>query len=141
MAEDRAFKPLIKLTGMYENVSKRSGDTYFAGFLGGAKVMLFRDKNAEPGKPGWSLCVQEKEPKPDQGQGGSGYGQNQGQGQGYGQQNQGGYGLGRVIRPAPGKKDGLVVDLVDGHPFTLGMYRKRATIYRQRQWKIQKVAA
>lgn len=49
--------------------------------------------------------------------------------------------VGRVIRPAPGKKDGLVLDLVDAHPFTLGAYRKRATVYRQRQWPIRKVAA
>lgn len=61
MAEQRAFKPLVKLTGMYENISKTSGDTYFVGFLGNAKIMLFRDKNAEQGKPGWNLCLQEKE--------------------------------------------------------------------------------
>ncbi|MBF0213035.1 MAG: hypothetical protein HQM00_05645 [Magnetococcales bacterium] len=84
MAEQR--KPLVKLTGMYENVSKNSGETYFAGYLGNSKIMLFRDKNAEPGKPGWSLCVQEKDPRPDQGQSGGGYGsQGQSQPQGYGQ--------------------------------------------------------
>ncbi|MBF0339684.1 MAG: DEAD/DEAH box helicase [Magnetococcales bacterium] len=49
--------------------------------------------------------------------------------------------VGRVIRPAPGKKDGLVLDLVDAHPYTLGMYRKRAMVYRQRQWPVRKVAA
>ena len=76
MAEERQYKPLVKLTGLYENQSKRTGDTYFAGFLGNAKVMVLRDKNAEPGKPGWSLFVQEKEPKPDQGQGHGCYGQN-----------------------------------------------------------------
>ncbi|MBF0341101.1 MAG: DEAD/DEAH box helicase [Magnetococcales bacterium] len=49
--------------------------------------------------------------------------------------------VGRVIRPAPGKKDGLVVDVVDAHPFALGAFKKRATVYRQRQWPICKVAA
>ncbi len=49
--------------------------------------------------------------------------------------------VGRVIRPAPGKKDGLVVDVVDAHPFALGAFKKRATVYRQRQWPIRKVAA
>ncbi|MEO5334162.1 MAG: DEAD/DEAH box helicase [Magnetococcus sp. YQC-5] len=48
--------------------------------------------------------------------------------------------VGRVIRPAPGKKDGLVLDLVDAHPFALGAFKKRATVYRQRQWPIRKVA-
>jgi hypothetical protein len=100
MAEERKFKPLVKLTGLYENVSKKTGDTYFAGFLGNAKVMVLRDKNAEPGKPGWSLCVQEKDVKPEAngGQSLSGYGQQYGQGypsqgqnqqQGYGQQGKG----------------------------------------------------
>ncbi len=49
--------------------------------------------------------------------------------------------VGRVIRPAPGKQDGLVVDVVDAHPFALGAWKKRVTIYRQRQWPISKVAA
>ncbi|MBF0213037.1 MAG: DEAD/DEAH box helicase [Magnetococcales bacterium] len=49
--------------------------------------------------------------------------------------------VGRVIRPAPGKTNGVVIDLVDGHPYTLGMFRKRASVYRQRQWPIRKVAA
>ncbi len=49
--------------------------------------------------------------------------------------------VGRVIRPAPGKINGLVIDLVDAHPYTLGMYKKRAMIYRQRQWIIRKMAA
>ena len=92
MSEDRKFKPLVKLTGLYENQSKRSGETYFTGYLGAVKVVVLRNKNAEPGKPGWNLCVQEKDPKPDQGQGNTGYGQSQGYGQsprqGYGQNQQ-----------------------------------------------------
>ena len=46
--------------------------------------------------------------------------------------------VGRVIRPLPGKIDGLVVDMVDSHPFALGAYKKRAVIYRKRKWHISK---
>ena len=48
--------------------------------------------------------------------------------------------VGRVIRPLPGKIDGLVVDIVDSHPFALGAYKKRAVIYRNRKWPISKGA-
>lgn len=104
MAEERQYKPLVKLTGLYENVSKRTGDTYFSGYLGNVKVVVLRDKNAEQGKPGWSLCVQEKDPKPDQGQGqgqaNGGYSHSQGyqsqtQNQGYGQSQQQNKGYGQ----------------------------------------------
>ncbi|MBF0339686.1 MAG: hypothetical protein HQL95_01820 [Magnetococcales bacterium] len=105
MAEQR--KPLVQLTGMYENTSRRSGETYYAGYLGSSKIMLFRDKNAEPGKPGWSLCVQEKDPKPSQGQG-----QGQPQQQGYGQQ---GYGHNPPPPPAPAAQQSNQMD--DDVPF------------------------
>jgi hypothetical protein len=49
--------PLVKLAGLYENKSARTGDNYFVGYLGAAKVLLLRDKKAEPGQPGWSLCI------------------------------------------------------------------------------------
>ncbi|MBF0437452.1 MAG: hypothetical protein HQL77_19105 [Magnetococcales bacterium] len=64
-SEKREYKPLVKLTGLYENKSKKTGETYFAGFLGSAKVLIMKDKNAEPAKPSWTLFVQEK---PDSGQ-------------------------------------------------------------------------
>ena len=92
MAEDRKYKPLVKLTGLYENQSQRSGETYFSGYLGAVKVVVIRDKNAEPGKPGWNLCVQEKDPRPEQGQGNGGYGQSQSHGQSHGQSQSQGYG-------------------------------------------------
>ena len=103
MAEQRTQKPLVKLTGMYENTSQRTGDVYFAGYLGNAKIMLFRDKNAEPGKPTWSLCLQEKDPKPDQG---GGYGQQAQQPppppqQGYGHGGGQAYGSQASSQPAP----------------------------------------
>lgn len=44
--------------------------------------------------------------------------------------------VGRVIRPAPGKTDGVVVDMVDSHPFALGAWRKRKTVYRKNQWPV-----
>ena len=77
MSEDRKSKPLTKITGMYENQSKRTGDWYFNGLLGLVKVLMLREKNPEPGKPTWGLYIQEKDPKPDQAQGSTG---------GYGQQ-------------------------------------------------------
>lgn len=58
--------PLVKLAGLYENRSQKTGDPYFVGYLGGAKVLLLKDKRAEPGKPGWSLFItprpEKKEP-------------------------------------------------------------------------------
>ncbi|MBF0417967.1 MAG: DEAD/DEAH box helicase [Magnetococcales bacterium] len=47
--------------------------------------------------------------------------------------------VGRVIRPAPGKGKALVIDLVDDHPFTLGMWRKRSAVYRRREWAMHRV--
>ena len=102
MSEERRQLPTIKLAGMYENQSK-AGKIYFAGYLGAAKIFMFRDERAEQGQPGWSLVIQEKEPKANgqgQRQGGQGQsygqraaqGQPQGQGQGYGQPAGGGYG-------------------------------------------------
>lgn len=53
---------LIKLTGLYENVGKTTGQTYFVGLLGNAKVLLLKDKFATEGQPGWALVVT---PRPD----------------------------------------------------------------------------
>ncbi|MBF0098222.1 MAG: hypothetical protein HQM05_12880 [Magnetococcales bacterium] len=123
MSEERRFKPLIKLAGLYENQSQRSGETYFAGYLGSAKVVVLRDKNAEPGKPTWNLCIQEREPKAEEGGGtgqGQGYGgQSQSQRQGYGQsqrpsaQRQGM----QVTQPAQQAQPHGVVDYGDDLPF------------------------
>ncbi|MBF0141446.1 MAG: hypothetical protein HQL74_14345 [Magnetococcales bacterium] len=64
-SDKQGLKPLVKLTGLYEKQSKKIGETYLFSYLGGAKVLILKDKNAAPGKPGWSLCVQEKPVKPD----------------------------------------------------------------------------
>lgn len=47
--------------------------------------------------------------------------------------------VGRVIRPAPGKTMGVVIDLVDHHPLTLNGWKRRATVYRSRKWAVQKI--
>ena len=47
---------MVRLTGLYENTSK-AGQTYFVGYLGGAKVLLLKDKRAVEGQPGWALMI------------------------------------------------------------------------------------
>ena len=47
-------------------------------------------------------------------------------------------GIGRVIRPAPGKGHGLVIDLVDAHPFLISSWNKRKAVYLQRQWPVER---
>jgi hypothetical protein len=49
--------PLVKLTGMYENTAAKSGRRYFVGYLGGVKLLLLENTKAEPGEPGWNLCI------------------------------------------------------------------------------------
>jgi hypothetical protein len=49
--------PLIRLTGMYENTAAKSGRRYFVGYLGAAKLLLLENTKAEPGEPGWNLCI------------------------------------------------------------------------------------
>jgi Holliday junction resolvasome RuvABC endonuclease subunit len=44
--------------------------------------------------------------------------------------------VGRVIRPAPGKTQGIVVDCVDDHPFAQGAWKKRRAIYARNGWPI-----
>jgi len=56
--------PLIRLTGLYENKSRKDGSTYFSGVLGGAKVLLLKDNKAAEGAPQWTLFVTERAPKP-----------------------------------------------------------------------------
>ena len=48
--------PLIKLTGMYENVSK-TGQVYFVGVAGGIKLILLKNTRAAKNEPGWNLCI------------------------------------------------------------------------------------
>lgn len=55
---------LIRLTGLYENRSQKTGETYFSGVLGGVKILLLKDNRAGEGQPGWALMVAERQPKP-----------------------------------------------------------------------------
>jgi hypothetical protein len=52
--------PLVKLAGLYENRSQKTGDPYFVGYMGGVKVLLLRDKKAAEGQPGWALFVSQR---------------------------------------------------------------------------------
>lgn len=56
--------PLIRLTGLYENKSRKDGSTYFSGVLGGVKVLMLKDNKAAEGAPQWTLFVTERAPKP-----------------------------------------------------------------------------
>lgn len=64
---------MIKLTGLWANESK-NGEKYMAGTIGGAKVLIMRNKFKGEGsrEPDYNLYVVEKERKkeggPDQGQ-------------------------------------------------------------------------
>ena len=55
--------PLVPLAGLYENVSGRTGATYFMGYLGKAKLVMLKARDAKEGEPGWTLYVQERPPK------------------------------------------------------------------------------
>ncbi|MBF0626298.1 MAG: DEAD/DEAH box helicase [Magnetococcales bacterium] len=48
--------------------------------------------------------------------------------------------VGRIVRPAPGKRDAVVIDVVDDHPFAYGAFRKRRAIYNQNRWLVRGLA-
>lgn len=54
---------LVPLAGLYENTSK-NGNRYFSGYLGKARVVMFENREAKDGEPGWTLFVQERAEKP-----------------------------------------------------------------------------
>ena len=56
---------LIEATGLWANKAK-DGSTYYAGYLGGMKLLMFPNRKKEPGtnQPDFRLCVGEgKRPK------------------------------------------------------------------------------
>ncbi|HOT83358.1 MAG TPA: hypothetical protein PLQ12_08660 [Candidatus Defluviicoccus seviourii] len=55
---------LIRLCGLWKNRSQKTGEVYYAGVLGGAKVLLLRDKKAAEGAPQWALMISERPAKP-----------------------------------------------------------------------------
>lgn len=60
--------PRVKLTELREYRSERTGNTYFSGYLGKARVVMLRDDRAEiTGKEvaRWSVLLEEPEPRED----------------------------------------------------------------------------
>lgn len=58
--------PRVKLTELREYRSERTGNVYFAGYLGKARVVMLRDDRAEcTGKEvaRWSILLEEPEPR------------------------------------------------------------------------------
>jgi hypothetical protein len=58
--------PRVKLTELREYRSERTGNTYFSGYLGKARVVMLRDDRAEcTGKEvaRWSILLEEPEPR------------------------------------------------------------------------------
>ncbi|HOT83445.1 MAG TPA: hypothetical protein PLQ12_09105 [Candidatus Defluviicoccus seviourii] len=61
---DRQGGALVKLCGMYENTAKASGQAYFTGYLGAARLVMLKARDAKEGEPAWTLFIQERQPKP-----------------------------------------------------------------------------
>lgn len=56
---------MIKLMGLWEK-KDQSGNTYFTGSLGGAKVLIFKNKyKTEEKHPDWVVNLDEKKKKED----------------------------------------------------------------------------
>jgi hypothetical protein len=56
---------LIKLCGLYENVSKTIGKKYFVGNLSfTSKLLILRNDEAKEGEPSWTVYLAEREQKP-----------------------------------------------------------------------------
>ena len=57
-------RSLVALCGLYENTAKASGQTYFTGYLGKARLVMLKARDAKEGEPTWTLFIQERAPKP-----------------------------------------------------------------------------
>lgn len=58
--------PRVKLTELREYESERTGRTYFAGYLGGTRVVMLRDDRAEitgKEKARWTVFLEEAPPR------------------------------------------------------------------------------
>lgn len=51
---------MVKVAGLYENTSQRTGKKYFTGYMGAAKVLIFEARNPEEGGPTWDLFIAER---------------------------------------------------------------------------------
>lgn len=64
-----AKKPMVKIGGLFENVSATTGETFFTGRFGyGARIMVVKnpDKTADSptNVPHWNILVYETDPAP-----------------------------------------------------------------------------
>ena len=68
---------MIKLAGLYENESKKTGNKYFVGYMGLTKVLIFKARDPGPHDPTWELYIAERPVETrSTPNGGSGEGQN-----------------------------------------------------------------
>lgn len=52
--------PMVRLANMRRMEKKDGTGSYFIGYMGQTKVLMFRDNKAQDGKEIWSLLVQEQ---------------------------------------------------------------------------------
>jgi len=80
MSEDRDNGGMIRLGGLWQNKTKKTGEMFLSGtFSPGVAMFVFKNKNKKEDKhPDYVLCIAQKEPKekkPDDaaGDGGGGF--------------------------------------------------------------------
>lgn len=59
------YGPQVKLTRLYERTSKKTGNQYFTGRLGAAKVVMLKSREVtEEGRAIWDVLLQEGSSEP-----------------------------------------------------------------------------
>ena len=62
------YGPQVKLTRLYERTSKKTGNQYFTGRLGAAKVVMLKSREVtEEGGAIWDVLLQEGSSEPKRG--------------------------------------------------------------------------
>ncbi len=62
------YGPQVKLTRLYERTSKKTGNQYFTGRLGAAKVVMLKSREVtEEGGAIWDVLLQEGSNEPKRG--------------------------------------------------------------------------
>ncbi len=62
------YGPQVKLTRLYERTSKKTGNQYFTGRLGAAKVVMLKSRDVtEEGGAIWDVLLQEGSSEPKRG--------------------------------------------------------------------------
>jgi hypothetical protein len=66
MEENSDASNLVPITGLWLNETK-SGKTYFSGYFGNAKVLIFKNTKKEKGskQPDYNMCITKKKKKED----------------------------------------------------------------------------